>query len=152
MTREEAERLLALAREATFTGPDARVWLERLAPKRSEFIEAARFLSSNGTGEAAAELAAGVWRLWLLSGDVAGGRQMLAAALDIGRHQPSHARALALYGDGLLAFRAGAQAESENRNTQALEEVRAVGDRDAEALALVGLSRVALRNGDYPGV
>src|SRR2546428_7680905 len=70
MTREEAERLLALAREATFTGPDARVWLERLAPKRSEFIEAARFLSSNGTEEAAAELAAGVWRLWLLSGGV----------------------------------------------------------------------------------
>src|SRR2546428_11444445 len=88
MTREEAERLLALAREATFTGPDARVWLERLAPKRSEFIEAARFLSSNGTGEAAAELAAGVWRLGLLSGDGAGGGGEVAPPPGIWWHPP----------------------------------------------------------------
>jgi non-specific serine/threonine protein kinase len=84
---------------------------------------------------------------------VAGGRQFLAAALDAGRQpKPSRARALALYGDGLLAFRAGAQTESETRNEQALQAAQAVGDREAEALALVGLSRVALRNGDYARV
>jgi len=32
----------------------------------------------------------------------------------------------------------------------ALDAAQAVGDREAEALALVGLSRVAFRNGDYP--
>ncbi len=84
-------------------------------------------------------MAANLWRLWFLVGDVAGGRQS----------QPSRARALALYGDGLLAFRAGAQIESEARNEQALQAARAVGDRQVEALALVGLSRVASRNGDY---
>src|SRR5438105_2261333 len=152
MTREEAERLLSLAREARFIGPAAPAWVERLASMREEFVEAARFLTSKGEEEAAADLAANVWRLWFLVGDVAGGRRLLAAALDVGRQPASRSRALALYGDGVLAFRAGEQAESEGRNEQALEVARAVGDREAEALALVGLSRVALRNGDYPRV
>src|SRR5437870_7416499 len=152
MTREEAERLLSLAREARFIGPAAPAWVERLASMREEFVEAARFLTSKGEEEAAADLAANVWRLWFLVGDVAGGRRLLAAALDVGRQPASRSRALALYGDGVLAFRAGEQAESEGRNEQALEVARAVGDREAEALALVGLSRVAFRDGDYEHV
>lgn len=152
MTREEAERLLVLAREAKLIGSEAPKWVERLAPEREELVEAARFLAENGEEEAAAELAANVWRLWLLSGDVAGGRQLLAAALDVGEGRPSRARALALYGAGSLAFRAGAQTESQDRNEAALEAARAVGDREAETLGLVGLSRVAFRDGDYARV
>jgi len=146
--RAEAERLLALAREAKLAGPEAPLWLERLAPERERFVGAARFLVENGREDDAAELAASVWRLWLTSGDTTGGRELLAAALDSGAAKPSRGRALALYGDGLLAFRAGAQAESKERNEGALEIARAVGDREAEALALVGLSRVAFRDGD----
>lgn len=152
MTRKEAERLLVLAREAKLVGSDAPSWVERLAPRREELVEAARFLAENGEEDAAAELAANVWRLWLLSGDVAGGRRLLAAALDVGEGRPSRARALALYGDGALAFRAGAQSESQHRNEAALEAAHAVGDREAQALALVGLSRVAFRGGDYARV
>jgi hypothetical protein len=146
----EAERLLGLAREADLVGPDAASWVARLAPERERLVEAARFLAGHGQEQAAAELAAGVWRLWLASSEVAGGRELCAAALDAGAGEPSRARALALYGDGVLAFRQGAQAESQARNQQALAVARAVGDR--EALALVGLSRVALRDGDYPRV
>jgi tetratricopeptide (TPR) repeat protein len=117
--------------------------------EREQLVEAVGFLVEHGEEEAAAELAVGVWRLWLVSGDLAEGRRLLAAALDAGAAKPSRARALALYGDGLLAFRQGAQAESRARNEEALEAARAVGDREAEALALVGLSRVAFRDGDY---
>src|SRR5439155_21916229 len=46
----------------------------------------------------------------------------------------------------------GAQSESLARNEEALEVARAVGDREAESLALVGLSRVAFRDGDYERV
>lgn len=152
MTRREAERLLALAREAKLVGPDAGTWVERLAPQCEELVEAVRLLAENGDEEAAAELAANVWRLWLLKGDISGGRQLLAAALDSGQGRPSRARALALYGDGLLAFRAGAMIDSQDRNDAALKAARAAGDREAEALALVGLSRVALRDGDYARV
>jgi len=152
MTHEEAERLLALAREADFLGPDAASWVERLAPERENLLEAVRFLAENGEEESAAELAGNVWRLWSSTGDVAGGRRLLAAALDVGDARPSRARALALYGDGLLAFRAGAQSESLERNQAALEAARVVGDREAEALAHVGLSRVAFRDGDFARV
>jgi tetratricopeptide (TPR) repeat protein len=148
MTRAEAQRLLGLAREAELVGPGAARWVARLAPQREQLVDAARFLAANGEEEAAVELAAGVWRLWLLSGEVAGGRRLLAAALDLGAGRPSRARALALYGDGLLAFRQGAQTQSQDRNQAALEVARAVDDREAEALALVGLSRVAFRDGD----
>jgi tetratricopeptide (TPR) repeat protein len=142
MTRDEAERLLALSREADALGSDDRAELE----------EAVRFFASQGDPESAAELAGNVWRLWLVAGDVAGGRELLRTALDGGEGTLSHARALALYADGLLAFRAGAQAESQARNEDALEVARAIGDHEAEALALVGLSRVALREGDYARV
>ena len=149
MTREEADGLLALAGEAKLLGPDAKGWIDRLAPRRQDFVEAVRFLAENGDEEAAAELGANVWRLWLVLGDIAGGRQMLSAALDVGQRKPSRVRSLALYGDGALAFRAGAQQDSQVRNEEALAAARTVGDLEAEALALVGLSRVALRNGDY---
>ncbi len=150
--RDEAERLVRLAREAKLQGPDASTWVERLSLQQEELVEATRFLAESGEEEAAAELAANVWRLWLISGDVAVGRLLLAAALDVGDRKPSRARALALYGDGVLAFRAGAQTESRDRNEAALEVARAVGDKEAEALALVGLSRVAFRDGDYARV
>lgn len=115
-------------------------------------MDAARFLAENKDEAAALELVANVWRLWLIGGDVDGGRQLLAAALDLGRASASSARAHALYGDGLLAFRAGQLVESRKRNEEALATARTVGDREAEALALVGLSRIALREGRYDRV
>jgi tetratricopeptide (TPR) repeat protein len=152
VTKEEADRLLRLSRAADLFGPDTSTWAARLMPERPQILEAVRFLSANGRHDEAAELAANVWRLWLFSGEIAKGREFLAAALDEGEPRPSRARALALYGDGLLAFRAGAQTESQERNDAALEIARATSDAEAEALALVGLSRVAFRNGDYGDV
>jgi tetratricopeptide (TPR) repeat protein len=149
MTQGEAERLLALAREVKLSGPESSAWVERLKPLREQLLEAVRFLANAGREEEACELAANVWRVWRVSGDIVGGRQLLGAALDVGGSQPSRARALALYGDGLLAFRANAMADSLARNEAALETARAIHDREAEALALVGLSRVALRDGDF---
>ena len=152
VARTEAERLRALAREARLEGPDAPYWVERLEPERNELLRAVRYYTGHGDTEAAVELAADVWRLWHILGHIAGGRQFLAAALDGAAGEPSSARALALYGDGLLAFRQGAQDESRRRNEAALAVARSVRDSHAEALALVGLSRVALRDGDYGGV
>jgi tetratricopeptide (TPR) repeat protein len=148
----EAKQLLELSREVDLLGPRREEWTERLTPERERLAEAVRVLAGAGEEEAATELAANIWRVWFYSGDVAGGRELLAAALDAGDAQPSRARALALYADGLLAFRAGAQDDSSARNEAALEVARAVGDAEAESLALVGLSRVAFREGDYKRV
>jgi tetratricopeptide (TPR) repeat protein len=160
ISRGEAERLLALSREARWTFPSsagnpvlvdegAGAWVERVVPEQESFVEAARFLIENGDKEAATELAANVWRLWMMSRDIAGGRAFLAAVLDGGEGQPSRARALALYGDGLLAFWQGADDESRGRNKAALDAARAVDDPEALALAHLGLSRVAILDGEY---
>jgi len=151
VTEQDAARLLELSREADFLGPDARTWVNRLRPER-QLVDAARSFVENGRSGDAAELAANVWRLWQVTGDPAGGRELLAVALDVDRPEPSRARALALYGDGLFAFRQGTQEDSRRRNEEALEVARAVGDAEAASLALVGLSRVAFREADYDRV
>lgn len=145
----ELDRLLALSREARLSGPESSRWAKRLTPLRPQLIDAVRELAASGRGEDACELAANVWRLWLVSGQLAEGRALLAPALAGTGSQPSSARALALYADGLFAFRLDATADSLASNKAALECARLVHDQEAESLALVGLSRLALRNGDY---
>ena len=90
-------------------------------------------------------------REYLGKGDISGGRAFLAEVLDRDG-TPSHHRALVLYADGLLAFRQGEMDVSRARNETALAMARELGDGEAEAYALVGLSRVALRAGDYADV
>jgi len=97
------------------------------------------------------EEAWGGWRDYLTKGDVAGGRAFLAEVLDRDA-PPSHFRALVLYADGLLAFRQGEMESSRSRSEAALEMARELDDAEAEAYALVGLSRVALRDGDFAEV
>jgi tetratricopeptide (TPR) repeat protein len=152
VTLKEAESLAALARDADFLGPEAGAWIERLTPLRPNLVDAVAFFTERRDDVAAAELAANVWRLWLISGDIQGGRALVQAALAAPESRPSRERALALYADGLLAFRLGAREESRAANAAALEIARAAGDPEAESLALVGLSRVAFRDGDYTAV
>ena len=157
MTRAEADRLLALSREVRWTFPSssgnpvldrAEEWVELVVPEQESFVKAARVLIDDGDGEAATEIAANIWRLWLMSRDIAGGRAFLATVLDT-EGQPSRPRALALYGDGLLAFWQGAQEESRQRNEAALAAAHASNDPEALALAHLGLSRVVFDDGDY---
>jgi tetratricopeptide (TPR) repeat protein len=158
MTREEAERLLALSREARWAFPSSSgrpvgavpgASVERLLEERGALVDAGRFLLAARDVGPATELAANTWRVWVLAGEEARGRAFLAAVLDGGVAAPSRARALALYGDGLLAFRQGAYEESHSRSEAALAAARAVEDREALALAHLGLSRSAFVAGDY---
>jgi tetratricopeptide (TPR) repeat protein len=122
------------------------------AAERERVAAEVRGLVEQGDRDGAADLLATHWRLWLVSGEVTEGRRLLAEVLDSGEPQQTRARALALYADGVLAFRQGSQEESRERNEAALEVARAAGDREAAALALVGLARVAFREGDYDRV
>jgi hypothetical protein len=154
MTSEEAKSLLELARAAKLgPGPEAVSWSERLMPRKDALRRAMDWFLETGDTDAALELAAGVWRLWPLSGDVSGGRDMLGRSLAAAAKQPpTRAFAQASYADGLLAFRQGCQAESQERNEAALSAADTIGDRSLQALAYVGLSRVALRAGEYERV
>jgi len=119
---------------------------------RAEVRREVEALVAAGDFDAAEELMAANWRLWLTSGDVEGGRALLAIVLDRDTTGATRGRALALYADGLLAFRQGDRDGSLARNEEALEVARAACDVGAESLALVGLSRVAFRDGRYGDV
>jgi tetratricopeptide (TPR) repeat protein len=110
---------------------------------------AARFLVERGDQEDATELAANVWRLWMVSRDVEGGRAFLAPVLDAGAAEPTRARALALYGDALFAFWQGDRAGTRTRSEEALAVATAVADAEALALAHLALSRVAFGESEY---
>jgi hypothetical protein len=150
--REEAERLLEVAREARWAFPtsfgrpvaeEPGEAVERLLDERGRLVEAARALPP----EEAAELGARAWRVWVLARDEAGGRAFLAAALERGGSACD--RALGLYGDNVLALRLGAVEESRELGEAALEAARACGDAEALALAHVGLARADFERGDY---
>ena len=162
MNTEEAERFLKLSREANWAFPTSfsnsaivrpggEVWVERLSAERPAFAQAARVLVRSGDEDAAAELAANVWRLWLMANDLDGGRALLASVLDAGTPIPSRARALALYGDALFAIKQGKLVESRDRAQAALDAATETGDLDGRVLGLLGLSRATFEQGDITG-
>jgi len=91
------------------------------------------------------------WRRWLVSGESRAGHEVLAQAL-LANALRTRARAICLYADGLFLFRLGEQRASRERNEEALAVARELGDQEAESLALVGLSRVAFRDGRHDEV
>jgi hypothetical protein len=149
----DAARLLDLSREARWTFPSSTgnplaaetSWSAELAAGRGSLLEAVSDLDD----DQAFEVAARVWRVWMMAPrDLAGGRAFLASVLDRRPETLSRDRALALYGDGLMALRLGAREESRRRNEAALAAARASGDPEALTLACLGLSRVAVDEGD----
>jgi len=158
MTLERALQLLELSRDAHWSFPTSlgrpvrweglEEWVEKLEKERNSYIKAVTFLIRTGKEEMALEIASNVWRLWILAKDDDGGRTFLAPVLDRAR-KLTKSRALALYGDSLLAIRLGKRADSKKRGEEALEVARSVGDPEALALANLALSRVAFEDGDY---
>jgi len=123
--------------------------VEQAAQERESYANAARVLLESGDEDGAIEIASNAWRLWIVARDMDGGRAFLAAVLDKGEKKPSRARALALYGDALLAFRQGKIEESRERSQAGLDVALAVNDREALTLAYLAMSRVAFEDGDY---
>jgi tetratricopeptide (TPR) repeat protein len=152
----DPQGLLELSRRAHWTFPssagpplregDDEPWAGELLAARSELIEAARVLDR----DAAVELGANAWRVWMLARDPAGGREFLTAALG-GEGGHPRDRALALYGDGLFAFWSGAFNESRRQGEDALSAARESGDAEALSLAHLGLCRLAFGAQDYEG-
>jgi tetratricopeptide (TPR) repeat protein len=151
--RDLAERLLAASRKARWTFPtslgrpifaDTPDWARSLLDERSNLVAAATWFRAQLDFSSAIELAANAWRLWVLALDDEGGRHFLSGVLDVpGIRESGRFSALALYGDGLLAFRLGKLDESYSRNEEALRIARLENDRESEGLSHLGLSRVA---------
>ena len=115
--------------------------------------DAVRHFAETRDAGSALELFGRAWRAWLAAGAIEAGRRAARLALAIPAApdvKPWYCRTL--YADGLLAFRAGDNAGSLQRNDEALAVARKTGDIQGEVEALTGLARVALRAGDYARV
>ncbi len=160
LNAKEVERLLELSRDARWSfpssmgnpvrvGPDTSKWADPLLKQKESFVNLVRFLVEKGDEETAVEVVANIWRLWIMSKDPVGGSRFASIALDRGTKKSSKYRALALYGAGLLAFRAGNLAESRQRNDEALSIAQEINDPESQALANLGLSRLAFEDEEY---
>lgn len=131
--------------------PDSELskWADGLVPKRESFANAVEVFVRNGFEDEAVEIAANLWRLWIMAGDMAGGRKFLDTALGAAKKQSSRNRALALYGNGLFAFRQSKPEDSQKYNQEALEIAEKINDPEVLALANLGLSRVAYEQAKY---
>jgi tetratricopeptide (TPR) repeat protein len=159
MTSKEADLLLELSRQARWAYPtsqgrpvhweDPGEWVEEMDREREQFTRAVAFFLARGREDAAAEVAANSWRLWVLARDYEGGRRFLAPVLKRRPRRLTKALALAWYGDSLFAMRLGDIANSRRASEAALRAAKSSGDEEALTLANLALSRVAFEDEDY---
>src|SRR5262249_40791380 len=111
---------LAESAESQLTGPEQRVWLERLEAEHDNLRAALQYSAEwkalraesgllspqpsalSPPGEAGLRLAGALWRFWYMHGHQEEGRRSLAEALERSDSGPTAARAKALNGAGLL--------------------------------------------------
>ena len=146
--QEWLERLRTAEPEVHGPAPDE--WYGRLEREHEELGSAIAWLSDNGRASDAVEVCAIVWPYWMDRGHLEEGRALFALALT--GDAPSPARARALHGAGVLAFRQGDTEAATACHEGAIDLARASGDKVAEGRALGGLARVELRNADFAAV
>jgi hypothetical protein len=89
---------------------------------------------------AALRLVTALWTFWFVSGDFREGRELLAAALERARPEPTEARASALVGAALVASEQGDIGQRRALLEGGLADARAAGSARLEANALSLLS------------
>jgi tetratricopeptide (TPR) repeat protein len=152
---EQALSLLALAEDAEtgLSGQESARWIENLHARLNDLRGAAQWFVQHGEPQRALRLVAALTMFWRDGERLREGQEWMDLVLAApGADVPSGARAKALYGAGMLAFKQGDQAASRAHNEEALRIARAADDWPAQVLALVGLARVALRDGDIAAV
>jgi tetratricopeptide (TPR) repeat protein len=120
-----------------------------LAAEPSSVAAAVHHFVAAKDATAALEIVGRSWRVWSSSGRLDEGRDAAEAALATDAEDVGVWRARALYGDGVVAFRAGDDERSRRRNQELLDLARSTGDVRGECDGLTGLARLALRGGDY---
>lgn len=145
-----AEHYLALAREAEteLTGPEQARWLERLEAEHDNFRAALDWAEREGEPSLGLELAAALWRFWVVRGHMREGRERLERLLALQRGE-ARSRARALSGFGTLLHELGEAVAARERLEASLRLWREAGDERGVATVLNDLSWVATQLGDF---
>lgn len=147
----DAARLLALAAEAEphLSGTDSATWMDRLERDHDGLRKAFSWFIDHGKGAEALQLAGNLWQFQEVRGHADESRAWLAKALAApGAEAGAVARARALYGAGILAFRKLDEREAQRAFEECLAIARELGDAFFVVKGATGLARVALRRGD----
>ena len=151
--RRHRDWYLALADRRTDEpwGPRRRAWLERLDDEHDNMRVALELCAADpGGAEAELRIAGGIWSFWHYRGHYAEGRRWLEGALARREEAPPEARAEALHGAAVLAWRQGDYDRAEQFGEMLLSLGREQSDTRSTANALTSLGLVAMRrDGDF---
>jgi predicted ATPase/class 3 adenylate cyclase len=142
---------LALAEHAALrlTGPDVRVWLDKLEADHDNVRAAIAWAIEQGDEDTALRLGAAIWRFMVIRGHMREGRELLLRILRTSdESQPTAARARLLFGIGHLGGEMADLAEAIQYLEQCLDTARRIGDERLIAQAMTAVSWMQSQIGD----
>jgi non-specific serine/threonine protein kinase len=149
--QRHADWYLAFAEDAgpRAKQPGAAPWVEKLGLEHPNLRAALSWFRGRGDGLALVRMTGALWPFWHERTYFDEGHRWLELALGLGRTAPAADRIRALTGAGTLAWYQTRPELALAWHEQALVLAREVGDRGAEAFALINLSAPATEFGDY---
>ncbi|GAC1327555.1 MAG: hypothetical protein NVS2B16_22060 [Chloroflexota bacterium] len=149
--RQHAEYYLALAEmaEPEVTGPDQRMWLERLEAEHDNLRAALGQAFARGEIEIGLRLVAAVWPLWYAHGHYREGMRWLEQGLPQSEEVSPHVLARALAGGGTLARVKGDYERAVSMHEESLRLFRSAGEGHDIARALSSLGQVLEKQDNY---
>lgn len=136
------------AADAELQGPDARRWLDRLDLERENARAAIHFAVADDDAATALALCANIWRYWERRGNLAEGREAMAAALGAPGGPPG-LRLRVLNGAGALAGDQGDLQAAKALFEECLQLAKAIGEHPRAVRAEGNLGSIALLALDY---
>jgi tetratricopeptide (TPR) repeat protein len=148
MDATQAQPLCSLAEagDLGLRGLDARAWRARLEAGLDDLQSAFEWALENDQS-VSLRMASAMAELWRTAGRIPEGRDWLDRALAASDPEDPDAPR-ALYEDALLAFWQGNDGTTRSLLERSLATARRLADPTDEAVALCGMARVALREGD----
>jgi predicted ATPase/class 3 adenylate cyclase len=146
--RRHAERSLALAESLPRDAPVTREWLAEMEAEHDNLRAALDEFEAVGESQIALRMAGALGRFWFSRGHVIEAGHRLDRVL-LADEAPTAARARALHVAAMMALTRGDVATGEQRDTDALDIYRKLGDAWGVAYCTYGLGHAAVDAADW---
>ncbi len=140
---------LAATASAQLRGPEERLWVQRLAADHDNLRAILAWALSTEQAKIALQLAATLWRFWLLHNHISEGRRWLARALAFADLVEPSLRAKAFHAAGTLATLQAENHLAINYYEQSLAVRRELQDTAGMAATMLNLAIVRYHRSEY---